>query len=147
MWKPYSAKDNIPPPAVANRAKAVTAAVITYLWPTGEDMLPPNIGEFNGTKALPKGEYPVWYCWIDTSRGGQLALSFNAPLLEDLCYVVAEQKSIPITPEIVDLAKTLFINTMTNGFKEIMEMVIENFSIETLPEGSLRKGSRKPSPK
>ena len=114
--------------------------MITYLWPTVEDMLPPNIGEFNGVEALPEGEYPAWYCWIDTSKSNQLALSFNAPLLEDLCCAVAEQKSIPITPEVVDLAKTIFIDTMTKGFKMVMETVIENISIDMLPNDCLRKG-------
>lgn len=46
--------------------------------------VPKFIGKFDGVGALPKGEYPAIYYWID-SEHGCFRLSFNTPLLSSWC--------------------------------------------------------------
>lgn len=57
---------------------------------------PQFVGEFDGVAALPKGEYPAVYYWIDKSIGGSIRLSFNTPLLEDWCVEEARRVGIDI---------------------------------------------------
>lgn len=104
-------------------AQTLVGSMINDLYPLGKNIFPPqNMGEFAGVEALPEGEYPAMYCWIDTSRNNQLALSFNTPLLEELLFRLARQKGIPATPELVARAKALFVEVMTHAFKETIRV-------------------------
>lgn len=84
------------------------------------------------------------YSWIDTSRDYQLALSFNTPLLEELCHKVAQEAGIPVTEEAVGFAKTIFIDTMTGGFKEAVRLNFGDISIDALPMRTAFRANQKP---
>lgn len=61
-----------------------------------DQVVPQFIGEFHGVDALPKGDYPAIYFWIDKKLGGGVCLSFNKPLLEGWCIEEARRAGIMV---------------------------------------------------
>lgn len=81
--------------------------------------VPEFIGEFDGVSALPKGDYPAIYYWVDRELGC-VRLSFNTPMLSDWC--VEEAHRIGIDVDASDVAVLEALDTLrqvaTSAFQQ-----------------------------
>lgn len=78
---------------------------------------PKYIGEFHGVGALPKCDYPPIYCWIDREISGAWRLSFNTPLLSEMCFDEARKAGMSIDDVDVSIAIEFIRDLVTPSFQ------------------------------
>lgn len=113
-------------------------------------MVPQFIGEFDGVKGLPRGEYPAIYYWKDTQIDGGLRLSFNTPLLESVCVEEAQRIGLIVDTgsDVVQAAIAMVEKVTEDTFPHMLEALFPEASIGTVPADMNRQttetGDRRP---
>ncbi len=100
-------------------SKKLFALIFNRLSRDGQ-LFPRYVGEFDGVGGLPKGDYPPIYSWTDTSKELSIRLSFNTPLLEEICYEEAEKAEIGIDPVTLRGALAILREVSTGAFQKIL---------------------------
>lgn len=84
---------------------------------------PKFIGKFHGVEALPKGDYPPIYYWVDMQLGGSVRLSFNTPLLMDMCSEEAQHAGIQPDERTSKQAVAFLENICTGAFQRTINQM------------------------
>lgn len=117
---------------VETRAKTLLTVMILNFdllgnLPSAEEAM---IGTFHGVDALPEGEYPLVYQWIDSSANYKLCMSFNAPLFESMCHNASTVFRIPLTVAVISRTREIFLKALAEGFTKAAAEVYPGSSIE-----------------
>lgn len=85
-----------------------------------QQIAPKFIGQFLGIDSLPRQMYPPVYYWVDLALGGAIRLSFNTPLLMDICADEAKLAGIPTDEPTCREALSIFQDITTQSFQTTM---------------------------
>jgi hypothetical protein len=88
---------------------------------------PEFIGEYDGVKSLPHGNYPAVYYWVDKSMNDSVRLSFNTPLLRSWCVEEAKKLGITIGQDndMVNLAVSKLVEIKSDAFKKALAEIVK----------------------
>lgn len=100
-----------------------------------------TIGTFHGVDGLPKGDYPPVYSWVDSSADNRCTVSFNTPLIEEVCVDIAVLMEMPPTAGVISRSVDLIVERFTKVFTDAFAEANPGSSVTWMPTNGHKRAS------